>query len=261
MQVHCVEDRGCSPALVRRADEAHAAMCRSQRELFGVIAEIDRNLLWKHDGARDMAHWLWMRYGLSEWKARRWIAAAHALTSLPVVSNAFASGALGVDKVVELCRFATVENEETLVVWAQRVSAGAIRSRGDREIRQGLEDVREIERSRYLLWWHEDDGRSLCLEGRMPVAAGAVVMRALERVADQLPASPGELDPPAERHVAPTRWWRLRQRASPRTPTPTARRSSCTCPWRCSPLPVLGGPGGRMVAATVSPAVASRAVA
>jgi hypothetical protein len=143
-----------------------------------------------------MAHWLWMRYGLSEWKARRWIAAAHTLESLPAVSNAFASGSLGVDKVVELCRFATPEDEETLVVWAERVSAGAIRARGEREIRQSLEGVRQIERSRYLRWWHEDDGRSLCVEGRLPASSGAVVMRALERVADQLPPVPVGEDPP-----------------------------------------------------------------
>ena len=33
-----------------------------------------------------MAHWLKMRYGISDWKARRWIAAAHALESLPLTS-------------------------------------------------------------------------------------------------------------------------------------------------------------------------------
>jgi Domain of unknown function (DUF222) len=57
--------------------------------------------------ARDLAHFLAMRYGISEWKARRWIAAAHALEPLPKISEAFASGALGIDKVVELTRFAT----------------------------------------------------------------------------------------------------------------------------------------------------------
>ncbi len=30
-----------------------------------------------------MAHWLKMRYGVSDWKARRWIASAHALESCP----------------------------------------------------------------------------------------------------------------------------------------------------------------------------------
>lgn len=69
-----------------------------------------------------MAHWLSMRYGISDWKARRWIAAAHALEGLPRISEAFASGELGIDKVVELTRFATAETEGRLITWAQRVS-------------------------------------------------------------------------------------------------------------------------------------------
>ena len=98
-------------ALIEDADALHGAISRFQRNLFALIAKIDRRGLWRHDGARDMSHWLWMRYGLSSWKAGRWIQAAHALESLPRISEAFASGMLGVDKVVELCRFATPETE------------------------------------------------------------------------------------------------------------------------------------------------------
>jgi hypothetical protein len=36
-----------------------------------------------------------------------WIACAHALGDLPLTGEAFSSGALGIDKVVELTRFAT----------------------------------------------------------------------------------------------------------------------------------------------------------
>jgi hypothetical protein len=48
------------------------------------------------------AHWLSMRYGISQWKGLRWIAAAHALEGLPGISQAFASGRLSIDKVVEV---------------------------------------------------------------------------------------------------------------------------------------------------------------
>lgn len=78
-----------------------------------------------------MAHWLRMRLGVSEWKARRWMAAAHALEDLPLVSEAFSSGELSVDKVVELTRFAAPETEGDLIRWGKQVSCGAIRHRGD----------------------------------------------------------------------------------------------------------------------------------
>src|SRR5204862_6114700 len=70
---------GHAQALVEQADGCHRRVRAAQRELFGVIAELDRTEGWRAWGARDLAHWLWMRYGLSEWKARRWIACAAAL--------------------------------------------------------------------------------------------------------------------------------------------------------------------------------------
>ena len=100
-----------SDSLVGRLDAFNAAAAAAQRAMFGVIVQADEAEVWRDAGARDMAHWLAMRYGISEWKARRWLAAAHALGSLPRLSEAFASGRLGVDKVVELARFATSETE------------------------------------------------------------------------------------------------------------------------------------------------------
>ena len=92
-----------------------------------------------------MAHWLQMRYGISDWKARRWIASAHALESLPLTSEAFGSGRLGVDKVVELTRFATPETEEGLLPWAERVASGTIKAKGNELARQSARRSRDLE--------------------------------------------------------------------------------------------------------------------
>jgi hypothetical protein len=68
-------------ALLFAADDAHVQACRAQRRFFSLIAQIERTGSWEHQGAHDLAHWLKMRYGTSDWKARRWIGAAHALES------------------------------------------------------------------------------------------------------------------------------------------------------------------------------------
>lgn len=139
-----------------------------------------------------MAHWLSMRQGISDWKARRWIAAAYALESLPDVSEAFASGELGIDKVVELTRFATPTTEARLVAWARGVSSGCIRRRADLAIRQSIQEAEDAERTRSLSWWYFDDGRRFGLEAELPAVQGAVVAKALERLAENVPAMPGE---------------------------------------------------------------------
>ena len=185
-------------SLVESMDAAHVRACAAHRDLLGFITEADRCELWRCEGARDMAHWLWMRYGLSEWKARRWILAAHALEQLPRVASALESGALGIDKVVELCRFATPETEEGLVAWAQRVFTGAIRRRGDLEARRTLADTRSLEQSRFLRIWSFDEGRRVGIEGELPAAEGRVVQATLDRFRRRVPVMPGEeTDPDA----------------------------------------------------------------
>lgn len=179
---------------VRGIDASHQRVCSAQRDLFTSIAEADRLKAWRNSGARDMAHFVRMRCGISDWKARRWIAAAHALEDLPRVSQAFSSGELGIDKVVELTRFASAETEGDLIRWAKRVSCGAIRRKGDLAMSQSLQEAKDAERSRRLSWWYFDEGRRFGLEAELPAADGAVVAKALERLAEKIPVIPGEED-------------------------------------------------------------------
>jgi hypothetical protein len=158
--------------------------------LLSFIAEAERRALWWDEGARDLAHLLAMRYGISDWKARRWLAAAQALESLPRLSEAFSSGYLGIDKVVELTPMATPENEERLIRWAQRVPSGRIRDEAELAARRAREETEAIERERRLDWWFHDEGRRFSLVADLPAAEGAVVAGAIERIADARPASP-----------------------------------------------------------------------
>jgi hypothetical protein len=175
-------------------DAAHACVGAAHRELLASIARLVSSETWREQGARDPAHFLSIRYGLSDWKSRRWIAAAFALERLPRVADALSGGALGIDKAVELTRFATSESEERLLVWARRVSCGAIRRRADIEAKATVADVVEPTRSRSVGWWYFDEGRRFALEAELPAAEGAVVARALERVARTIPAMPDKVD-------------------------------------------------------------------
>jgi hypothetical protein len=180
---------------IQELDGLHQRMSDVQRDLFTLIVRADRSEIWTDSGARDLAHWLSYRYGISYWKASRWITAAHALEQLPLIAQAFSSGELGIDKVVELTRFATPQTESRLVRWAQTVHPSAIRTKGDLIVAQALEEVRDAERSRSLSWWTYDEGRRWGLQADLPAAEGAVVAKALERLARTIPVMPGEEDP------------------------------------------------------------------
>ena len=73
--------------------------------------------------------------------------APHALEHLTDLGHALDAGELGIDKVVELARFAEFETEAGLIAWATRVSCAAVRRKADLEVRRTLDDVREAERA------------------------------------------------------------------------------------------------------------------
>jgi hypothetical protein len=69
--------------LIQAADAAHCRASAAHRQLFDLIVELDLTGAWEDCGAQSLTHWLCMRYGISYWKALRWIGAAHALVELP----------------------------------------------------------------------------------------------------------------------------------------------------------------------------------
>jgi len=178
--------------LLVQIDAAHAALGAAHRRFLRLIAEMQRTRAWEDDGARDLAQWLWMRYGMSDWKARRWIEAADTLPTLPRTSEALDRGELGIDKVVELARFAAPDTEDGLVTWAQQVSAARIRREGDLVRAARTDDGADADQRRSVSWAYTDEGRRFEMHAELPAAQGAVVATAMERVASTVPQLPHE---------------------------------------------------------------------
>lgn len=176
---------------VARADRANARVGETQLALLLSIVEVTTDE-WQGDGARDLAHWVSMRYGVSHWKACRWIGAAHAFEVMPRLAQALAGGTLSLDQVVELARFATPVTVDGLIRWAQVTAPGAIRRRAEREIRRQRDEVAQVMETRSLEMGYFDDGRRFGLELELPAAEGAAVADAIERLAQTLPVMPDE---------------------------------------------------------------------
>jgi hypothetical protein len=181
--------------LIARVHELKRAASAAQREMLDCLAQLEMHGRWLDDGAHDMPHWVSMQLGVSRWKAERWVAAGAELRSLPAISAAFDAGEIGIDKVVELTRFATPEDEEALLEWAGDVASGAIRRRGEELRRAERVEAAQIEEDRWLAWRWTDEGKRLLLEAEMPAAQGALVTEALDRLANEIPVMPGEEHP------------------------------------------------------------------
>ncbi len=165
------------------------------------FAELDRREVWAAEGCMDMAQWVAGRYGFSCYRANRYIGAGHAISKLPLISRALCNGTLEVDRVVELCRFATPETESGILEWAEGKTWGQIKWKADLETKPSLEEAQSIDKNRSVSYWWEEGGAVLGLSGRLPAAEGASVAKALDRIAERLGGSPEDYGDIEERRA------------------------------------------------------------
>ncbi|MCA1695663.1 MAG: HNH endonuclease, partial [Actinobacteria bacterium] len=146
--------------------------------------------LWRHDGHRSCVEFVSAVCQVSNWKARRWIEAGHVLEHLPLTAAALESGALSLDKVVELARFATPADELRWVRWAQKTTTGGVRARADKEVKRDQDEAAAVEATRYLTHSRWDD--HIWIEARLPAEEGERVVKAIDELAAELPAHPDD---------------------------------------------------------------------
>lgn len=190
----------CSTAeLLAGLDAAYRRTGRDHRELLAYLAACDDAKVWRDDDCRSMGHWVAINYGVPSLRATRMVHAGHALRDLPLLADALCDGELSVDKVLELCRFATPDDERALIRWAKKVSVAAIRDRADLAARIDSDELADSHRARRLDWWWGPD-KMLSLYGLLPADQGAIVAKALDRLAAKVPDTPeDDSDPESNR--------------------------------------------------------------
>lgn len=172
-----------------------------------LIAEFDRRGAWAEWGVQSLAHWLTWRCNLDMRSAREKIRVARALTSLPLISDWFARGELSYSKVRAITRIATPETEEDLLVFAKTGTTQHVEKmvRGYRRCLPADDPKVEFER-RFLDFRYDEDG-AITIKVKLPREEGALVLKALQKVADEIKqrhrvpggALDGSAEPPHDR--------------------------------------------------------------
>lgn len=166
-----------------RMGKLHAAIGKAVTELLDELASFDEERVWRTDGATDPVSWLTFELGLLPRTARDWLDVARALPELPELRRRLDTGELSFDQVRPLIRIATPENEVELAELAENMTAAEIARMVRRAQEIPKEDVVAQEPERVLTWWWQMDDRFLHLKGTLPAAEGALVERALMRLA------------------------------------------------------------------------------
>jgi hypothetical protein len=180
----------CATAeLAETIGQLHALEAAVHRVLLAALASFDRRYGWEEDGATSAVAWLTGMLGVSWRTASDWLEVAKALEDLPATAAAYGEGRLSADQVRALVTFATPESEADLAQAAAGWSAAHTAAIARRARPVTPEEADDAQRRRSLrMWWGED--RCLHVRGRLPDAAGAVVVQAVERIADQAPPDP-----------------------------------------------------------------------
>jgi hypothetical protein len=171
-----------------------ASMCE-WLQLVGEFARRDGHLTWE---CHSVAHWLNWQCGIALGAAREHVRVGLALETLPVITEAFASGRISYSKVRAITRVATPTNEDVLVGYALAGTASHV-ERIVRAYRKreplALKDEESQHNTRGLYYQWTDDG-SLEINGRLPAEIGALLLTALKE-ATRVPAETS--DTPSQR--------------------------------------------------------------
>ena len=144
-----------------------------------------------------MAAWLATWIGIPNYLAQEWVRVAHALDKLAYIASAYKLGHLCWGHVRLLTRHATTDTQEAWVEKALGMTVDQVQDAIRSEQRPTAASAQEAYRKRFVnLSWDEEDSL-LHLKGCLAGSDGAIVKKALERLAEKAPINPetGMFDP------------------------------------------------------------------
>jgi hypothetical protein len=167
-------------------------------ELLLLVREFDERVGFLQWGLQNCAEWLAWRCDLSMTTAREKVRVAHALKTLPLISEAFSSGELSYAKVRAMTRVAHRDNEDALLEFALRTTAAIVAQRC-RELRFGTEtSIGTAERAfanRALRIRRDAERGMMTITVELPVDAGELAEKALDKARDdEASGTPGIAD-------------------------------------------------------------------
>ena len=115
-------------------DGPEARLCAAMGLLNAATAEVVAAIAgaledggWQGDGITTIEHWVALRCGVTNSRARRLVAMARALADLPAAAGAFAEGALSEDQVGVMCAHVGAAHDAEVTELARRSTVGQLR--------------------------------------------------------------------------------------------------------------------------------------
>ncbi|MDP7455563.1 MAG: DUF222 domain-containing protein [Gammaproteobacteria bacterium] len=168
--------------ITRLAGHINAAQYRFLKLL---AALVERDAWGGDSGMKSPAHWLNYYCGIDLGAAREKVRVAKCLESLPLIDQAFSTGAISYSKVRAMTRTATPDNEDYLLDIARHGTAQHVETlvrkyQRAKRLNAACPDKTQYE-AREFSWYYDDDGM-LVFKGKLPAEDGALFLKAMDRV-------------------------------------------------------------------------------
>ena len=158
--------------------------------LLEIVSVIDEREQWRSEGCLSLEDWIVYTFEASRKTAHEWANAARSLAELPHLSAAFASGEMSWDKTKAVASLATPASDEALTHEALDTDVKHL-ERASRKARAvSLEETNARHRDRFFAMRRSITMGGVRLSGFLPDVEGETLIRAIERLADDVPKDP-----------------------------------------------------------------------
>ena len=174
---------------------AAAQINASNYRFLKLLAEFDEKGGWHGDGIKSFSHWLNWKIGMGSVMGREKVRVARALVDLPLIETAFSKGEISYSKVRAMTRVATAENELFLMQIAENGTAQHMeylvrkyalcqRLEGKHQDDDEYQNA-DWKQDKTFTWFQDDEGMYE-LKVRLPADEGAVVIKALNIIINEI---------------------------------------------------------------------------
>ena len=143
---------------------------------------------WADDGASSLVDWVAQQSGITIGEARELVEVASALETLPFLAAAFGQGRISWRRLCLLVKIANAETDEHFGETSACYSLAQLQALARAKVEVVEADVVDAFESRSLSF--STRGQEAFIRGRLPVDFAAVVLKAVERIADQAGVDP-----------------------------------------------------------------------
>ena len=158
--------------------------------ILDAVAEIDAREGWSADGCLSMVDWLCFRFGWSRGYSHELVETARAMADLPSLSDAYAAGELSWDKTKAVAAVASPDLDGELTEEAKTADLTRLETAARRARAVSREEAQARHRARFFAMRRSIKDGGVRLSGFLPDVDGETVMKAIERLAEDVPKDP-----------------------------------------------------------------------